>query len=218
MNRAGATRDDHWPDAQQSRSVGSLLKPFLALSYLATHSESPVIECRGAMERCWLPQGHGRQDIVSALANSCNAYFLQLSANLNRAALDLTCLSYGLLSPPRSWSATRLIGLEDGWPQAPAPIVQAFAELARNRSDGHVQTVLAGMLRCSRSGTARAAGFACFAKTGTARCSHLTSGGGDGYALAMYPVDQPKFIVLVMRHNATGAHAAKDLKPLVDLS
>ncbi len=214
LNRAGEVQNANWPDPAQPVSVGSLLKPFLALAYLSTHAQAPIIECRGAISGCWSPQGHGRQDIVAALANSCNVYFLQMTANLNRAALDLTCLSYGLSSPPRNWPPSRLIGLDDGWPQAPLSIARAFAALARNRRDPHVEIVLAGMARSARSGTAQAAGFPCFAKTGTARCSHHR-GLGDGYVVALYPLDEPRYVALIMRHNTTGANAAKDLKSVI---
>jgi len=218
LNLAGEIRNANWPNAGNPVSVGSLLKPFLALAYLTTHAQSPVVECRGAIAGCWSPQGHGRQDIISALAISCNVYFMQLTANLNRAALDLTCLSYGLSSPPRNWPPSRLIGLDEGWPQSPISIARAFAGLVRNASDPRVHTVLDGMARCARSGTAQAAGLPCFAKTGTARCSHFHRGCGDGYAVAIYPLNQPRYVVLMMRHNTTGAHAAKDLKLLISSS
>lgn len=214
----GSAETIDWPNAAQPRSVGSLLKPFLAFAYLSTHREAPAIECLGRRAGCWKLQGHGRQDIVSALANSCNAYFLEMTAGVNRAALDLTCLRFGLSPPARSWSSRRLIGLDEGWPQEPMAIARAFAGLARDSADQPVQTVLSGMLRCSLSGTAQAVGLPCFAKTGTARCSHVPGGDGDGYALGMYPVDRPRSVVLLMRHNTTGANAARDLKPLLERS
>lgn len=214
LNLDGEVRDSNWPNSDAPVSLGSLLKPFLALAFLSTHQQSPVIECRGASAGCWYPKGHGRQDIVSALSNSCTVYFLQLAANLNRAALDTTCLSYGLSSPLRAWAPTRLIGLGQGWPQAPVVAARAFAALARDRQDARVETVLAGMARCARSGTARAVNFPCFAKTGTAPCSHSPGGSGDGYIVAIYPMDQPRHILLAMRHNTTGANAATQMKPL----
>jgi cell division protein FtsI/penicillin-binding protein 2 len=216
LNLAGDVRDSNWPNPAAPVSLGSLLKPFLVLAFLSTHGQSPVIECRGAIAGCWHPQGHGRQDIVSALANSCTVYFMQLAASVDRAALDLTCLSYGLSSPPRAWAPSRLIGLEQGWPQAPIAAGRAFAALARDRQETRVRTVLAGMAECARAGTGRAVDFPCFAKTGTAPCSHLRRGSGDGYIVAIYPMAQPRHIILAMRHNTTGANAATAVKPLAD--
>lgn len=214
LNLTGDLRESNWPNAAAPVSVGSLLKPFLVLAFLSTHRQPPIIECRGAIAGCWHPQGHGRQDIVSALANSCTVYFMQLAASIDRAALDLTCLSYGLSSPPRAWAPSRLIGLEQGWPQAPIAAARAFSALARNRHDVHVPTVLAGMAQCARSGTGRAVNLPCFAKTGTAPCSHRRRGFGDGYIVAIYPLAEPRHIILAMRHNTTGANAATAVKPL----
>jgi cell division protein FtsI/penicillin-binding protein 2 len=191
-----------------------LLKPFLALAYLETHSEVPVIHCAGASEGCWYSPGHGRQDMIGALANSCNVYFLQIAETLNRAALDLTCISRGLALPSRAWPASRLIGLKEGWPQTPIAIVKAFSSLARDAADSHTGIVLAGMLRCCQSGTAKAIGVPCYAKTGTALASERHDL-GDGYVIAVYPVDQPRTVLLLGRHNATGAEIAKSVKPLL---
>ncbi len=213
MDSTGNILDLNWRASNNPASFGSLLKPFLALSYLATHAQAPMIECRGI--GCWSPRGHGRQDLVTALANSCNVYFLQLAQTVNRAALDLTCVSYGLALPPRSWPASRLIGLGDGWPQIPLAVARAFASLARDRADSRVKLVLAGMQRCSQMGTAKQLGFPCYAKTGTAPCSDPRDGLGDGFVIAMYPLDQPRRIILLSRHNTTGAVTARSVKPLL---
>ena len=204
----------NWSNAGQAVGFGSLLKPFLALAYQATHSQTPVIDCPGASAGCWYLTGHGRQDMVSALANSCNVYFLHIAEQLNRAALDLTCMSYGLALPARSWPASRLIGLGPGWPQTPSAVVRAFASLAHNAAEPRARVVLTGMLRCCESGTGRAIGLRCYAKTGTA-APLRSHDSGDGYVTAIFPVEQPRTVVLYSRHNTTGAEAAKDIKPLI---
>ncbi|MGH8629855.1 MAG: hypothetical protein ACREU7_03690, partial [Burkholderiales bacterium] len=45
-------------------------------------------------------------------------------------------------------------------------------------------------------------------KTGTASCSHLGRAPGDGYAVAIYPAQAPRFALLVSVHGAPGSHAA----------
>ncbi len=215
LDLASGRHVDNWPNADQGTCLGSLLKPFLVLSYHATHAGFPVVDCRGSLTGCWLPQGHGRQSIVNALANSCNSYFLQLSAQIDRAALEMICLSYGLAWPPRSFEASRLIGLGGGWPQSPLHTAQAFGRLARNATDPGVRIVLTGMAQCSRCGTARAAQIPCYAKTGTAPCSHLHRGAADGFVVAIYPLDEPRHVLLVGQHNTTGANAAKNVRPLI---
>lgn len=210
----GRIRNSNWPDAGQPLCFGSLLKPFLALAYLSTHSQTPVLNCTGTPAGCWYPKGHGRQDMISALANSCNVYFLQIAQTLNRASLDLTCMSDGLALPSRSWPASRLVGLGQGWPQTPLAVIRAFATLARDSGPSPTRVVLSGMLRCCESGTAKGIGVRCYAKTGTAPpTEHGDS--GDGYVVAIYPVDQPRTVLLFSRHNSTGAEAAKHATPFI---
>ncbi len=204
----------HWESPTAPVSMGSLLKPFLALAYKATHADYPVIYCAGSSSGCWYACGHREQHFVDALANSCNTYFLALTAKIDRAALDTVCLNYGLQAPARSLGATELIGLDRGWPQSPLNVARAFAVLAENASQASVRTVLAGMARCAKTGTARAVGVSCYAKTGTAPCSHFPPASGDGFAVAIYPLDQPRRLVLLQHHNTTGANAARDVRAL----
>jgi cell division protein FtsI/penicillin-binding protein 2 len=205
----GRICEANWRDASQPACFGSLLKPFLAIAYLATHSQAPVITCSGAAAGCWYRKGHGKQDLVAALANSCNVYFLHIAEALNRAAFDLTCMSYGLAPASRSWPASRLIGLGEGWPQTPLAAVRAFGLLARNAAEPHARLVLSGMLRCSESGTAKGIGQRCYAKTGTAAPSESRDS-GDGYIVAIYPVEQPRRILLFSQRHTTGADAARE--------
>jgi cell division protein FtsI/penicillin-binding protein 2 len=191
--------------------MGSLLKPFLILAYGATHTRFPVTHCSGAKDGCWLSRGHGDQDIVNGLANSCNAYFLALAKGIDRAALDSICLSYGLTAPARAANARNLIGLESGWPQTPLTAVAGFASLAQNRGRATVDIVLAGMERCAASGTARAIRLDCYAKTGTAPCTHTPRAPGDGFVIAIYPRVQPRNVTLFEQHGTTGAEAARGL-------
>ncbi len=215
-NSAGKILQQSWADAASPISFGSLLKPFLVVSYLNSGAGAPELECHGASDGCWSAHGHGRQDIVRALANSCNVYFRFLATRLDMAALEAIALRYQLLPPDRSWNRARLIGLGEGWPQQPDAVVRAFAQLSKNTGESSVRTALRGMALCAEEGTAKAAGFACYAKTGTAVCRHRAHGLGDGFALAMYPIDQPRRVLLMSRHNTTGAETARGLKGLRD--
>lgn len=212
----GGPRSVKWQNRAQSVSFGSLLKPFLVVAYGMTHSSFPIVNCLGVQTGCWNPRGHGRQDVIAALANSCNTYFLQVTARLSRPALDRMCLSYGLSPPDRSDEPNRLIGLGDGWRQTPMQAAEAFANLVTNAADPNVRIALRGMEQCARKGTAKAIGMPCYAKTGTARCSHNRRGLGDGFVAAMYGLDQPRHVLLVGQHNTTGANAAKNVMPLSD--
>jgi cell division protein FtsI/penicillin-binding protein 2 len=99
-----------WQGRETAVSVGSLLKPFLVMAYAKTHKAFLMVECAGAGDGCWFGPGHGRQGVVDALANSCNVYFLHLAAEVDRAALDSTCLSYGLNMPERAMQPSQIIG------------------------------------------------------------------------------------------------------------
>ncbi len=215
LNVQSREQRERWPAASSLVSMGSLLKPFLAAAYGTTHAEFPTIRCAGTRTRCWFASGHGEQTLVEALANSCNTYFLALASALDRSALETTCLSYDLSLPDRSLSAANLIGFAGGWPQSPSTVVQAFGRLALNASEGRVRLILAGMARSAQLGTARAIGIPCYAKTGTAPCSHSRQGAGDGFVAAMFPLDRPRHVLLVEHHNTTGASAARDVKPLI---
>jgi len=62
-------------------------------------------------------------------------------------------------------------------------------------------------------GTGRKAGAALrgvslLAKTGTAPCDHARKKPGDGYALVLFPAEQPQFALLVQKHGSPGMEAA----------
>jgi hypothetical protein len=205
------SKNMHWPGAENPVNMGSLLKPFLVLAYGVTHARFPITHCNGTKDGCWLSHGHGDQDIINGLANSCNAYFLSLAGGIDRAALDTVCLSYGLLPPDRTATGKKLIGLGLGWPQNPSAVVTAFARIAQNAGMRNVDVVLAGMARCAATGTARAIGLACYAKTGTAPCIHTPHAPGDGFVITIYPRIQPGNVTLLEEHGTTGAEAARGL-------
>ncbi|MCX6620633.1 MAG: hypothetical protein NTY38_06075 [Acidobacteria bacterium] len=62
-----------WREAEQPLSMGSLMKPLIAVEYARRHRyRYPVLTCRRG---CWSPLPHGRLDLPHALAVSCNNYF-----------------------------------------------------------------------------------------------------------------------------------------------
>ena len=198
-----------WVDVSRPVGFGSLLKPFLALAFAATHTAFPTVACRGTRDRCWLARGHGELTVVPALANSCNCYFPHIARLMDRAALDAVCLRYGLELPARSLGEEALIGLGPGWQNAPLAVTQAFAQLTD-------RTVLQGMAQCAVSGTAKNLHFPCYAKTGTAPCSHLPRAAGDGFVAVLYPIGQPRRVVLLEQHGTTGAEACRALRSKID--
>jgi hypothetical protein len=197
-----------WPDSSKLVNYGSLLKPFLLLAYAKTHAQFPEVICRGSASGCWLPKGHGKQTVCPALANSCNAYFLELASEIERPALASICLEYQLSPPSAASLPGAWIGLREGWPQSAEPVARAFHRLVQNRTNRAAGVVLAGMELCARQGTGKAVSLHCFAKTGTAPCSHTPAAEGDGFAVLIYPTDVPRFILLAEQHGTTGAQTA----------
>lgn len=208
-------RVNRWEYPDKPVSMGSLLKPFLMVAYARTHSKFPDLTCQGAVDHCWFREGHGRQDVVAALANSCNFYFRHVAAEVNAAALQSVCLSYGLAAPGPEITADQLIGLGTGWPQRASAVVTAFAQLCRDGSENGVRLALAGMQRSAERGTTRGLGMKARGKTGTAPCSHAPRSEGDGYTAVLYPLDRVRLVLLARQCGTTGAHTARLAGPIL---
>jgi hypothetical protein len=190
-----------WNHPMDPVRVGSLVKPFTALAYGATHGfRFPVFHCTGSAANCWLPQGHGRMEIASAIANSCNAYFLDLASHVSAQELAGVAERFGLNAPGPDANAGTLIGLGTGWQISPFAIARAYSELIARSADPGVNQILAGMALSGQSGTGRGVGQGAYVKTGTA--------GNDGYVIGLFPTDAPRFNLLVRVHGTTGAQAA----------
>jgi cell division protein FtsI/penicillin-binding protein 2 len=185
--------------------VGSLVKPFLALAYGGVF---PEFDCKGAASACWHQQGHGSLKFSAALAQSCNAYFLNLARSVDADALRVTTAKFSL-APPSEQTAEARIGLGDAWRIAPLALVRAYIELAARRGEPHVDEILTGLALAARSGTAKAIGAGALAKTGTAVCVSPRKDAGDGFALVLDPAETPRIALLVRVHNVPGAEASK---------
>jgi len=194
-----------WADAEQPAPVGSLVKPFVALAY---GGEFPSFVCRGSADRCWLARGHGKLEFRQALAESCNAYFLNLARGVDRATLAVTAAKFGI-PPPSDDSPEARIGLGTSWRISPLELVRAYAELASRAGEPRVDEILAGLRMAAESGTAKALGPGVLAKTGTAACVAERRDAGDGFAVVLEPAEQPRIALLVRVHGAPGASAAK---------
>jgi cell division protein FtsI/penicillin-binding protein 2 len=205
-----------WADFNQPVPVGSLVKPFTALAYAASHGgRFPRIECTPE-SGCWLPSGHGAVGIEQAIGHSCNAYFRSLSEQLHARDLVPVTSRFGLTAPPLSSQPGSYFGLGGEWPLAPVALVRAYEELLRRSAEPAISRVLAGLKLAgghgTASGVARAlGGGSSFAKTGTAPCIHNEPShrsNGDGYAVVLYPTDQPRYTLLVRVHGVPGREAA----------
>jgi len=188
-----------WTHPMNPLPIGSLVKPFTALAYGETHGfRYPTFTCSGL--HCWLPQGHGRMEICSAIAHSCNAYFLELARDVEPEAVECVTQRFGLSAPDPGAEAAALIGLGGAWRISPVTITRAYSEMIARSFDPGVRELLAGMALSGLSGTGRGVGRGAYVKTGTA--------GGDGYVIALFPIDAPRFNLLVRVRGVPGAKAA----------
>lgn len=184
-------------DSDRPIPVGSLLKPFVALA----HGEPyPIFDCRA----CWKPDGHGRIGITEAVAQSCNSYFLALAKACPSFQLTAAAAALGLpaemKNEPGNW-----IGLGGAWPVAPLDLLRAYTRLIHQAPPA----LKYGLRLSAERGTARGVGPGAYAKTGTGPCIHKPKASGDGYAVALWPLDSPRHALLAATHNQPGAAAAR---------
>jgi len=214
MDASGSVLAERWY-AQQPVSPGSLVKPFLAIAYGEQHGgQFPTVRCLGSRDRCWLPGGHGSLGLEEAIAQSCNAYFLELAAGLDHTRAAQTFARYGLAGPPASAATESLVGLGSAWKESPLALAKAYLQLEKEQHSPMQSRIVKGMSGSASRGTARAVDAAlgsnaALAKTGTAACSHTPQGAADGFTVVLYPAAQPRLLLLVRVHGATGAESAK---------
>ncbi len=223
--QTGRLETTSFEDPSRPLPVGSLVKPFTALAYAQQNAyRYPNYTCLGSETNCWLPAGHGSIDMESAIAYSCNSYFLEISDTLQPPAIAAISAKYLLQPPGPSAGPRAYAGFGRQWPIALLQLARAFIELQHRAGEPGVDPILRGMARAARHGTAAGAGRALghpsaptstLAKTGTAPCSHPSSGehsqrasNGDGYALLLYPADRPRYTLLVQVHGLPGRLAA----------
>jgi len=219
LDASGGVLAQRWPAEPGADGTavapGSLVKPFLAVAYGEQHGGVfPTVHCKGTQSRCWRPAGHGSLGLEEAIAQSCNAYFLELAAGLDRKRAQRTLARYGLAGPPAAAANESLAGLGAEWREPPLTLARAFLGLAKEEHSATQSRVVKGMLASAEHGTAREVDAAlgrstALAKTGTAACSHTPRGAADGFAVVLYPADQPRILLLVREHGVTGAESAK---------
>jgi cell division protein FtsI/penicillin-binding protein 2 len=152
--------------------------------------------------------------LEEAITQSCNAYFLELTAGLDRQRAAETFARYGLAGPPITATAESLAGLGSAWKEMPLAWARAYLQLVNEQQSPTQSRVVKGMLSSAERGTARAVDAAlgrnaALAKTGTAVCSHTLRGAADGFTVVLYPAAQSRMLLLVRVHGVTGAESAK---------
>ena len=229
MDDSGSVLAERWPagigpvlastssPASSSEAIapGSLVKPFLAIAYGEQHGgRFPIVRCTGTSSHCWFPAGHGSLGLEEAITQSCNTYFLELAAGLDRRRATQTFAHYGLAGPDSDAPGDALIGLGRGWKENPMVLARAYLQLEKEKQHPAQNRIIKGMLGSAERGTARGVDAelgrdVALAKTGTAACSHKPAGSADGFTVVLYPAVQPRLLLLVRVHDETGAASAK---------
>ena len=203
LNQAGDVLSQRWKNADSQTLIGSLVKPFLAVSYLEGHRDSPSFTCKG-QKTCWYPRGHGRLSMREAIAFSCNSYFHQLDKYNDQSAVAGTLNQYGLGPQSGGYSGSA----------TPIALARAYMELIRHRSQSELAPVFDGMAMSFSRGTASPASkvmppyLTALAKTGTVPCIHGRRFLADGFTVLLFPADHPQMVLLVREHGHQGAQAA----------
>jgi cell division protein FtsI/penicillin-binding protein 2 len=214
LDRFGRIAALHGFESDRAVAPGSLLKPFVASAYGEQHDNRyPKQQCNGTRDHCWYPNGHGMLGLEEAVAQSCNAYFLGLARGLEHNRALLTFQRFGFEGATPAVTAPDMIGLTAVWRETPLTIGVAYQKLLNDRISPYRDRIMTGMEAAAAHGTARAAGLALgahtlLAKTGTASCSHHPQGMADGFAVLLYPAAQPRVLLLVRHHGATGAETS----------
>ena len=217
--RTGRVLGARWDDPARPVPMGSLVKPFTALAYGEAHGfRYPEYVCRGAIDGCWLPRGHGRIGIEQAIAHSCNAYFRRLAADVDPEHAARVARKFGISSGLDGAGRPDLIGLGSDWQVAPIEMARAYCELVTHAHDAGASGLVRGMALSAEAGTGRAVAAAfrggpramprVLTKTGTAPCVHRRKAPGDGYAVALWPAESPRYALLVGVHGVPGSGAA----------
>ena len=210
---SGEILAERWTNAETPIPVGSLIKPFTALAYGRSHRRFPAVICHGQRDLCWLPTGHGRMTLETAIAQSCNAYFHSLARELSVQQANAVLIEYGLPQVDATNKTSALVGLATDWQVSPLTLARAYARLAREAGTRSSSEILSGMQQSAKAGTARAVSLvlpagAALAKTGTAQCTHTPRATADGFTVVLYPADDPRIVLLTRVHGVTGATTA----------
>ena len=141
-----------------------------------TPTQKMRISCSGGMSfagrysRCWKREGHGPQDLIAAIANSCNVYFYQLGILLGletlskegtrlgfsrKTGVDLPGEKVGTFPTGKEWYVKRF-----GWRPTPSEVMSLSIGQGPN----------------SQTPIRMAQFFSALAGDGTARTPHLLAG------------------------------------------
>lgn len=234
----------------RSLPAGSLLKVFLA--YLAQAEgcdPAQIVFCPSsppslpAGDGCWFRTGHRNQDLLQALANSCDRYFMTVAKRIPLEAftafLDSLDLAPQIPDPGLDHEYSRsetMVGLNPAWCFPPLKLLAAMAWLVYGRSvpdwkarQFHLPPIEEKFRAPLRQGLREAAlygttqgfqnglDFKVTGKTGTfVRVTpKLERNRLSGIFIGFFPFPEPDYAVLVFNASGNGREQARTAGRLV---
>jgi cell division protein FtsI/penicillin-binding protein 2 len=204
---------------------GSWLKLLVAES-AASRGIELKYSCRGhdkiggKRRHCWTHRGHGELDLARALGLSCNLYFEKLSLRLGYPALRAALIQAGfaaastLPEQPKGLDLALLaIGDEPSFAVTPDEAWKFWQSLTQRLDRPELSVLRQGLRRAVSQGTARqvsASSLEILGKTGTGDSMAKTYP-TNGWFLGAYPVEQPRWLLLVFLKEAHGFAEAASL-------
>ena len=210
---------------KQSFLPGSWLKLIVAES-AAGRGLDPKYFCSGQdkiggkKRHCWTHRGHGSLDLAQALGISCNLYFEKLGLSLGYPALRSALIQAGFASalalperPGELDTALLAIGDEPRFAVTPEEAWNFWLSFTQRLDRPDLSVLRQGLRRAVREGTARQVSDArleILGKTGTGD-SLQKSYPTNGWFLGAYPVENPRWLLLVFLKEAHGFAEAANL-------
>lgn len=231
---------------------GSLIKPFTLLSYVASHpfDKDKTFNCKGFFHTkdrlCWLGEGHGRVDLVHAIAFSCNHYFMELIKDkLKKRSFLRTLAEFGIKEDMTTISDTDFfktaVGLGPFFRVKPVHLLLAFNTLFNRGALYNIKGELisrieynSDVIECIREGMRGSylygTGKKIFDETKTKDMMCKTGTGMAfekgkvdykntvGWVIVFFPSYEPTFSMLVLVRNGTGSeHASIIASEILDI-
>jgi len=204
--------------ANKGYTIGSLAKIITAAALIEENiiTTEQTYNCKGCEVisnkkiYCWNAGGHGKNNLESALAQSCNLFFLNYAKKLKSGDI---LKYYKIFIPdnklPTSGLNTDLaLGLDQKLlinPMEMLSLASASAGTKQiNIKPSTIAVIRNGMILSGKSGTAKLfskKGYNAAAKTGTAPYG---KNGKHGWVIGYYPADKPKLAFCIFVTDGTG--------------
>jgi len=228
IDREQGTRQVFGNSALLSQSFlpGSLLK--LVTAELALKSgRTWTYHCTGQdriggeVRHCWTYRGHGTLDLAQALGQSCNLFFSWLGTQIGYTPLREALIREGFVAAANlpatpataSVAADLAIGDLSTFTVTPQEMSDFWQRYLDRISTPHFAPIRQGLQRAVHEGTAKQLGkvdLQILGKTGTGDALS-TAYPTNGWFLAAYPVEKPRWVLVVFLKEAHGFDEAASL-------